>query len=333
MGYKKGMKDLYERLSEVGFDRSFLIKTVLPDWWDDSLAENPADRAIAEFAVARQLGFSLESLSDPNSGLRLELAEHCRLKRSKTVKDVRELAPAMAVARRISQLLAKSLKQLPEFPADITQSEARAEILRRENQVDLRGLLDLCWGLGIVVFHIARLPKKTKKFQGIAMTCEGRPYIGLSFGSDSPPWLAFHLAHELCHVLLKHLTGPSELLVDEEITQGAEDEQELETDEAAGNLLIGRDRQDIDFIGRWKPDELARVATAYAAECNANVGSIILYYGKERGDWTTAQLALRIVGEHTGALQMIRNYLQRNLIDDIPETTARFLSGVLQIDI
>ena len=49
------MQDLYTRLVTIGFDADFLRRAVLPDWWEDSLAGVPANRALAEAAIARHL--------------------------------------------------------------------------------------------------------------------------------------------------------------------------------------------------------------------------------------------------------------------------------------
>ena len=48
MTYAKPMKDLYERLRDVGFDASFVRYRILPEWWEDELAEKPANRAMGE---------------------------------------------------------------------------------------------------------------------------------------------------------------------------------------------------------------------------------------------------------------------------------------------
>jgi hypothetical protein len=52
-------KALFQRLRPLGYDEKFIRRVVLPDWWEDSLAEVPANRALGEMAVSRHLGLPL----------------------------------------------------------------------------------------------------------------------------------------------------------------------------------------------------------------------------------------------------------------------------------
>lgn len=63
------MKDLYGRLKAVGYDCRLVLECVLPDWWSDDLAAVPANRAIAELAIARHFGFRMTELCDPQIDL------------------------------------------------------------------------------------------------------------------------------------------------------------------------------------------------------------------------------------------------------------------------
>lgn len=56
------MDNLYSRLAAHGFDRSFLIEHVFPDWWEDECAFNLTNQSIVEFIIARRLGFDLAEL-------------------------------------------------------------------------------------------------------------------------------------------------------------------------------------------------------------------------------------------------------------------------------
>ena len=67
---KATMKDIYDRLSKVGITRAYVKKYILPDWWEDSLAEVPANRVQAEMILSRQLGIDLHALHDRKARLR-----------------------------------------------------------------------------------------------------------------------------------------------------------------------------------------------------------------------------------------------------------------------
>src|SRR3982751_6031991 len=65
------MKDLYKRLRAVGFDEDYVRRNLLPDWWDDSLAAVPSNRAIAEASISRMLGFPIGDLRNEKQALQL----------------------------------------------------------------------------------------------------------------------------------------------------------------------------------------------------------------------------------------------------------------------
>lgn len=60
------MEDLYHRLEDAGINRDYLRKEVFPDWWEDHLAEVPANRALVEQQISRACGIPIAVLRDPN---------------------------------------------------------------------------------------------------------------------------------------------------------------------------------------------------------------------------------------------------------------------------
>ena len=93
------MKDLYQRLRRVGFDQGFFgRRNLLPDWWDDSLATVPSNRAMAEASIARMLGFTVSALRDQKQELELPAVSEFRLKRVKKTYSPNEIAPAVLLA-------------------------------------------------------------------------------------------------------------------------------------------------------------------------------------------------------------------------------------------
>ena len=56
------MAQLYNRLGSVGFPRKYLREIVLPDWWDDEIAYNPAGYAEGLMILSRNLGLDLASM-------------------------------------------------------------------------------------------------------------------------------------------------------------------------------------------------------------------------------------------------------------------------------
>ena len=67
------MEDLYNRLKHLGIAPEFVRRYVLAEWWEDSMAEVPANRALAEIAIARAFGLQIASLRDPSIGLKPDM--------------------------------------------------------------------------------------------------------------------------------------------------------------------------------------------------------------------------------------------------------------------
>lgn len=321
------MKDLYVRLKEVGYDRKFVRDCVLPEWWSDDLSAVQANRAIAELAIARHLGFRTSDLRDPRRSLVLPSRENVRLKRSAKVSE-REVAGTVLVARHAAELVVESAVDLPSFDGPTLASAVRAAILRNHAHVDLPSLLTYCWSHGLAVVHLNKTPSASKKIAGLATFCGKRPAIVLASGRDSPPWIAFHLAHELGHIMLAHVRGAGDLLVDQDLDKKDGDQQEQEADRFACEVLTGESSPGFSPTFGLTAAKLARAALRYGESRRTSPGTVVLIYGRSANRYPVVHGALKYLEQETGAHNLITGALRRVLSPgDLPETTARFLSG------
>lgn len=326
MNYPKPMKDLYERLRDVGFDASFVRNRILPEWWDDELAETPANRAMAEAAVSRMLGFPIDQLRYAERSLKLPAVSDVRLKRHKGTK-AKEVQPAILLAEQTAKATLSALPELPPFGGRLSALEMRQRVLADRYSVDLDGLLKFAWSHGIVVLHLAELPKATKKFSGLALFCGQTPIIVLACRRDSPPWIAFHLAHELGHILLGHVAEGQPPLADSDIDQIDKDVEELAADEFACAALTGHPAIRVEPIYGLTADKLVMWAKRIAAKNSIDPGTVALIYGRNATRIAVAQNALKLMGLDHGAKAKIGAALESRLCrDDLPESTERFLS-------
>lgn len=55
------MVTLYRHLDELGFSEQ-RVREVLPDWWEDEIAQNPSGYAQALVIISRALGVEISSL-------------------------------------------------------------------------------------------------------------------------------------------------------------------------------------------------------------------------------------------------------------------------------
>jgi hypothetical protein len=325
------MKSLYERLKDRGFDKKFVQSAILPDWWEDSLAENPASMALAESAIARQLGFKIAQLSDPSSHLDPPAASNfCLKRRSGTNRS--EIMPAAIVAQRAAKLIADHLAGVPEFTGIKNARQIRRSILQHDSLVNLPALVRYCWGNGIVVIHVApdRLPRLSKKFQGICMYCGRVPVVILGSGKTSPPWLAFHLAHEIGHIMLAHVKVDDPPLVDLDIdSKVGNDQQDNEADVFATEILTGQERMGFKPEYGLTAPKLSARARSYGEGNAIDPGTVALIYGRSANRWGPAQIALKELHEDSGAHEAISQALRQHVAtDDMSESTTRLLSSL-----
>ena len=295
---------------------------VLPDWWSDDLADVPANRALAEAFIARQLGFSLDELRSPEKPLSMPAIWPAQFKRRlNKVDDHVEAAALLAqvVARKVVNPVESSL---PPLVTDVTAKQIRNEILRQKPFVDLDSLVDWCWDNGVLVFQLYRVPSK-KNFDGLATMVEGRPVIVLASGKDSPAWLVFHLAHELGHLAAGHV-GDEPLL--ESFAKEVDEGREEEADSFALELLTGFRRPGIPDL-RQTGEKLALTALRTAPDQGIDPGVFALVYARLNNRYAVAQKALKYLGLHQGGQDIVASRLDAALQNgaDLSEEDERLL--------
>jgi hypothetical protein len=320
------MNDLYKRLRRVGFNEEFVRRNLLPDWWDDSLASVPSNRAIAEASISRMLGFSVGDLRDEKHELQLPTVSAFKLKHKKNTQPS-GIAPAVVLAYQAARAMLRVIPRTP-FVGTVAAADVRKEILQGRQFIDLEALINCAWAAGIAVFHLPDLPKLSKKFAGLAVLCEGRPAIVLASGYDSPAWVAYQLAHELGHIFRGHVTASSPLLADGDFDGVDQEDHEDEADRFACEVLTGNPDPKLQPVYGMTAPKLADRANVIAQKCSIDPGVYALVYGKSAGRMGVAQNALKLLGLDRGAQTTISTALLRHLPhkDDLPEVTERFVS-------
>jgi hypothetical protein len=323
------MNDLYKRLKKVGFDPDFVREAVLPDWWDDSVADVPFNRALAETAVSGHLGYPIRLLRDRDADLPIPDTVGVCFKRNTKV-DARKVAPGLQVVRRVAELVTGTLPKLLPFRGGQSVAVLRKWILDRHKAVDLTAILDACWAHGVPVIGVPHLPKKSVRFDGVAMFCGKRPVIVLASAKDGPPWLAFHLAHELGHIMHGHVKPGEALFVDANLKSGVNDYTEVEADEFGLELLTGRPGG-LEFRpSRLKAHELGLAAADFTENIQPTVaaGTVVLSYCKSATFWGVAQGALEALNQHAGGRALVAKSLAKHIdFDALTEGAERFIEA------
>lgn len=303
---------------------------VLPDWWDDEMASNVSDLALAETYIAKQLGFSTAELRQPGTPLSPPPITEIRFKRYKNQIDEKVLASAI-VAWRAAQIVVQALAvQVPPFPGPFSAREIRESILRHSESVDLDSLLRFCWNSGIIVLQLAHRPPQSKGFDGLAAVVDDRPVIALASGRDSPAWLAFHVAHELGHIMLRHVHSQGSPLIDKSLASASgQDVHEEEADRFALEVLAGRTEPRIRNLGATA-SRLAVIAAVSAPRIGVDPGVYALLYAKSNNRWGVAQNALKELDLDSGGQARVAALLEEYVdSSQLSEADEQFL-GVLR---
>lgn len=324
------MTDLYARLDQVGFSRAYVRDRILPDWWEDDLANDPGNRRLAEMAISRTLKIPLQDLASKVTPLSLGTGE-VRFKRWQATEESR-LVPAVAIARRACELVLASARNLPAFRLEGYQAALlRESILEQSQYVSLVNLLQYAWDFGVPVVHLESLPDGAKRVDGMALLVEDRPCIALASSRRSPAWIIWHLAHELGHVASGHLRHGE--TVDIAIDFASENHDEQQANLYAKDVVYGaKNRGGFSAPRHVTGEKLAAEARNLGPMHRIAPACIVTSYGFNMNAWGTANKALNILGISDGGPEAIRKtLLERIDLDALPETDRHFLVKVTGI--
>lgn len=226
------MSTLYEKLSQIGFSPSYIRSSALPSWWDDELNDKPT--AVLEGAghIAKRLHLDLSSLLTADQTVQFKPIPQPKF--SHQTPQINPLGISPQLASRVTELVAYGV-QAPFSPIPEDVHQIRADILQRSATVTLESLLTYCWQHAIAVVYFQDYPPNTRKITGMIQWQYDRPVIVLSSAKTHPDWLAFHLAHELGHLVLGHIKEG--ILIDDEIDQNSNDLEEMAANQFAVKLL------------------------------------------------------------------------------------------------
>lgn len=264
------MKPLYEKLKSLGFKKNYIEK-MLPDWWDDSLASTKSGYQQAAIIFAQIFNVNYKSLVSEQEPY-FEFPSHC-FKKQKHI-ETKNLDPATSVALSVSKLVLKEFDRDLKDLSVLSAKKIRDDILQNNPWVDFVSLLNYCWDIGIPVVFLKDMP--TPKMQGIALNLNKRPIIVLTNGKKHG-YLVFDLAHELGHIIKKHISDNS-LILDDKIDKYDTFEQEKEANEFALELLTGKDNTAFFSSKILTAEELSNAALSYGREYQIDPMHVILNY-------------------------------------------------------
>jgi Zn-dependent peptidase ImmA (M78 family) len=314
------METLYGRLSAIGLPEKFIREQALPDWWDKEFEDSPGAVVEAAAYISRRLNLDINSLLEP---LATPTFKHSCIASNKTKQGIiiNQLCNAYAIAARIAEMAAFACNTGFQLLSE-SASIVRNKILENREFVDLEGLLKFCWSCGIPVVHFDRYPKSQDKFDGMVAFFDHRPVIVISLNRSSKAWLAFILAHELGHIIKGHANNT--ILVDELVLLENQDIEEIEANEFAVELLLGKPDIGYNFPPYLSGKGMVDYARQISVRDRVDPGAVILNNAwnkavrvvtkkEERIIWATANESLNIIEGDADAPKKINIYAQQYL--------------------
>jgi hypothetical protein len=309
-GSLSSLRSLYARLEQAGLDRKFIRETLLPDWWDDAIAEHPTGYAEARLRIARALGLSLRQLDseDPLGEMLGETRLRCKTRRGTEPYSIRS---TIALAKRAAELATRATPK-PYEPLPETASQIRNAILQKHPWVCLDNLLAYCWQHGIPVIPLESKPRRSKRVDGLIVRVGERPVIVLACGYRYSARLLFIVAHELGHWARGHLSDQS-ILAEESIAREGESHEEAEANWFAVELLTGKPDK-----AYWAPRSLTAAQLAEGARMagrrdKVDPGVVALNYAWNQGTWEVGMGALKILEPEPKGMLLLQQRMLESL--------------------
>ena len=331
------MTPLYRRLKDAGLSRKY-VKKLLPLWWEDKLASNRITYLHGLGSLVKHLGLPLDQMLDDSAELSPDQTAPAAFKRRNN-SDITEFTWAKAIAISAAQHAVASLSCEYTPPSDSDPLSIREAILSRGHRwVSLPGLLDYCWDHGIPVLHLSEFPQS--KMEGLAIYTDDGPAIVLTLRRKQHAWLLFHLAHELGHIMRRHVIG-EDYVDDASIDPTDEEKQEAEANAFAVGLLTGDEEaafvHDKGFI---PPQKLANSVVITGEQYGIDPGVVLLNYiyhrikndGFSSSLWGFANKVLNTISPNDDAPQLIKDSMKARLdLAKIPPESADVLMKLCEI--
>jgi Zn-dependent peptidase ImmA (M78 family) len=312
MPVQNPMPALYKRLQQAGIKTAFVKNTILPEWWQDDIAQNFAEYASVLSRISQASGIPLEILYDNDAEIPKPTNKYdVKFKKSKNTHNA-DILWAAEFGRFIARSVLRALPQASEQEKTVlckhSASDIRRHILQSYRTVNLDALLEYCFSCGIPVLHIPETKGATKP-HGMATRIDGRTAIVLFTNHKHPSRLAFDVAHELGHIMLGHL-DQKQTVVDECIEgENNNDPHEKQANDFANALLMGMS-DGITARYRLSGKLLAARVKEYA---RIEPGTLALHYAHRKGSMPSGIAALNILEPNTDAPRMINATLLRRI--------------------
>lgn len=307
------------------------IDAAWPEWWSDAADASASAQAELRFSIARKLGLDPRSLFE-EEGPRFYWDDSAKYKNF--TGDAAKEGPILtSFGMSVGRLLCQGKEEFRAI-AGLSPAEIRHSILKNEPFVRLENLLGLLWGVGIPVIHLRVYPLSAKRMCAMALEIDGRNVILLAKDSQYPASIIFHLAHEIGHVVLGHVSEGIAIIDMEnpEDRQNERDQEELDADRFALELLTGSADPLIEKKGAGgTPRELAAQVAQIGRERQIEPGTLALCYGHVTHEWATVQAAMPLIYQKAIPAWQVTNLVASRQINwqALNDESAAYLHAIM----
>lgn len=314
---------------KTGYSNS-AIEAAWPEWWSTAAEASPSAQAELRFSLARKLGLDPRSFTD-DEGPRFMWDDSAKYKNFKG--DERERLAITSFGTSVSRML---LRGTPGYAVvqGIAAATLRTSILTSQKFVRLQDLLAFVWGIGIPTIHLQIHPLAAKHMCAMAVSIRDRYTILLAREAKYPAATAFHLAHEIGHIVLGHVEQDSAVIdmADPVELANRGDQEEDSADQFALELLTGDPNFTVEKVGHGhSARQLADQAIAIGGERYIEPGTLALCYGYVTGEWATVQAAMPLIYQAAIPVWQVTNQIAAREIDWdlLCEEDASFVHAVM----
>lgn len=308
------MKPVYKKLSEIGLKKG-VVKTYLPDWWEDSIATTEVGFQESLWLIANTFHIDFKTLNlsiSENSNPQYRLPHH-QFKHSVNLEQDK-LKPAVAIAMLAAKITLTAFEKPLNDLSSLSAENIREKLLADGNQwIDFKVLVQYCWSIGIPVIFIKKIP--SPKMDGLALLQNDRPVIVLTKNTNYGI-LVFHLAHELGHIILGHVKENG-MMIDKKIVKDEEDDLEIQANAFALELLTGKANKKYTTGKGISQNVLAESVLKKAEDDSIDPLHIILNYGHSNNNFGFAMQVLQLLVQKLEIIQTDQEVAQQFFIDNV----------------
>jgi hypothetical protein len=308
------------------------IAAAWPDWWSEAADASASSQADLKFTLARKLGLDPRSLLDDETP-RFVWEDSAKFKNFRG--DMQDARPAISsFGTALGRML---IKGCPSYASlqNLDPLELRQSILASRPFVDITGLIGFMWGVGIPVIHLRVHPLAAKHMCAMSIRIGERYAVLLARDANYPASTAFHLAHEIAHIVLGHLANGGAVVDMDDPAERVEetDPEEIAADRYALTLLTGYPRLDVENTGAGRSARQLAAEVIRAAQPNAiEPGTLALCYGYNTKDWATVQKSMQFIYNKSvpvweGVNKIAASQLQWELMSDESSSYIRAVMG------